>query len=348
MKPASVAPGANVAAEKQLRSRLRQLTKERQSLRQSEALWGASFRHSPIALCIVGAGDGTVRDVNDLFCQLTGYDRAELVGAPIAKLFAAGEANPFDHLQSFTADSVGEMPANYVAHSGDSRTAVWALQVIDVNHEQCAVAAVMDLSEWKKRELALSREAAGLAERVSALETENAQHLEHKQRLIAQVGDLLEQANQLKLDAAKLRQTQEELTMEIRRLREHASGLMAKHQAPKPAVSALRRLTALLSIDRRSLAAAAASHEPAAETVVEPHAAVSAAEPAPAPVALATAAIDAPQSVPEAAAPAPVAEAETPLARLSVGEAQLLNHIAALRHMAERIESEIGVAAAHN
>src|SRR5512140_79268 len=102
MKSAGVAPDANVAAEKQLRSRLRQLTKERQSLRQSEALWMASFRRSPVALCIVAVADGAVRDVNDLFCQLTGYDRAELVGAPIAKLFAAGDANPFEQLHSFT------------------------------------------------------------------------------------------------------------------------------------------------------------------------------------------------------------------------------------------------------
>ncbi|MBI5877630.1 MAG: PAS domain S-box protein [Chloroflexi bacterium] len=344
------------SVEKQLRAKLRELNKELRTLKQSQKLWTASFNYSPVALCIVSLQDGTVRDSNLLFSQLTGYAQDELRGTPVTRLFAAGAAHPFDPMPSQTSEPPLEMPAAFVARNGESRMAVWGVKVMEVSGEPCAVAAVMDLTNGRQREMALGREAAGLAMRISELESDKAQLLEHEQRFLGQIDSLKQETQQLKLDLIQARRSHEEFMAEARRLRENAGMLMNHRPSPKPATSALRRLTAVLRIDRRSVAEAdnlvAAAGEPDAAARPEPTAAIAAADTTPPAVEspidapIPGVAVDQPAVQPAPPVmPEPVlaqaTDTTTPVIRLSLSERQLTDHIAALRQMADRIDAEV-------
>jgi len=352
-------PATKAPAEKELRSRLRQAHKELAALKRSEALWTSSFRFSPAALCIVTLGDDTVRDVNKRFSEITGYPRESLIGQPVARLFASDAANPFAQADALAADSAASMPAAFVAYDGEAHSAIWQIQVAEVNKELCALATLTDLTDGHQRELALNRSAAELQHRISELESQNDVMRTHEERTLARIDAMVQETQQLKLDLVQSRRLFEELRAETQRMRERISNSLPPaantvRGQPGSAEKAFQRLTRMLrgkvaepgvgvtpddvAAPLAALPTFAADEPPAAPGAPEPDVV---AEPAPAPVqVIAAHAAPAEPEPPAVAAP----DRTTPVIRLPVSVEHLSAHIAALRQMADRIDAELGIA----
>lgn len=299
MKATTSPVSAAKNVEKQLRAKLRAVSKEGKALKRAEEQMSAAFRQCPVALCIVDMPEGRVLDANQRMSQLTGYAVEELAGQSVGLLVPAEAPSPFEQFRSATRESAAslEMSVPIKTKDGAERHAVWSLRSLTGGGAPCAVIAFTEPGDWAQKEYDLNRQAASLNEQIALLQSENADHLDQKERLVRQVGELVDQAAQLKMDAIKLRQMQHELTDELKRLKEHA-GLLIPMQPPAQAPAPL-----------------SSTAEPNGE------------EPEPAPAA---------------ESPAAAASDASNATRTAAPSDQLARHMAALREMAQRIESEIG------
>src|SRR5690606_5531412 len=70
--------------------------RDREALRQSEALFGKVFRASPAAISIHTVREGRYIEVNDRYCEVLGYPREEVMGGSVhgLTLWARPEDRP--------------------------------------------------------------------------------------------------------------------------------------------------------------------------------------------------------------------------------------------------------------
>ena len=87
-----------------------------QKLRENQAYNRGLIESSVDGLITVDPG-GTISDVNDRMCQMTGYGRAELVGTPFADYFTEPERARTGVLQTFEVGYVTEYALTLVARS---------------------------------------------------------------------------------------------------------------------------------------------------------------------------------------------------------------------------------------
>lgn len=124
------------------------------ALRSSEEKYSMAFQSSPDAIVISRLRDGCIIEVNDGFCNLTGYSRDETISNDSIALGLW--ANPEDRekivtqLHAFT--SVRDYEYDVRIKSGKTFRAQYSGEIINIGDEICMLSIIRDISERNRAE----------------------------------------------------------------------------------------------------------------------------------------------------------------------------------------------------
>lgn len=127
------------------------------ALRVSEQRFSKAFSASPNAMSVISGRDGVFLDVNDAFCEVSGYDRDELLGRTVRELGLVPD--PVD-LESVTRDLTEHIPVRNRevmgrTKQGELRAQLISLETVELNGEKCLLCATTDIMERHRAEAAL-------------------------------------------------------------------------------------------------------------------------------------------------------------------------------------------------
>lgn len=132
------------------------------ALKASEEKFARSFQSSPDALTISALDDGRLIEVNDVFCQMSGYAREEALGRSAEQLQIWVDLHDRQQIvqQLQETGSVRDFETLLRQRSGDILTCLLSAEAIELNGEPCMLVITRDVSERKRMEtdLRLSEE----------------------------------------------------------------------------------------------------------------------------------------------------------------------------------------------
>ncbi len=128
-----------------------------EALRLSEEKFSKAFASSPSAITITSLPDGRHIEVNESFCQFTGYTSEEIIGYTAVDLNLW--VNQEDRQSLFQILSSNSVVRNYEfsfrTKSGAVKTALLSAEIINLSGQECLVAISNDITERKQAEKAL-------------------------------------------------------------------------------------------------------------------------------------------------------------------------------------------------
>ncbi len=129
------------------------------ALRESEERSRLIFDTVPDSITITRVADGRYLQVNEYFCQLTGYSREETVGRTVADLnvFVNGQDRERFIREMLERGEVNEFEIQYRKKDGSLFTALLSARPIHYAGEDCLVAVVTDITKRKQMEEALRK-----------------------------------------------------------------------------------------------------------------------------------------------------------------------------------------------
>jgi PAS domain S-box-containing protein len=135
----------------------REITARKQSeeiLRQSEEKFYKAFHFSPDAIQITHPEDGVILDVNEGFCSLMGYSRAEALD--ISTLSLNLWVDPRDRQQMVESlrqnGQIRDQEYRFRAKSGRQITGLFSAEMVMLNNEARIISIVRDISQLKLRD----------------------------------------------------------------------------------------------------------------------------------------------------------------------------------------------------
>lgn len=123
-------------------------------LRFSEEKFQKAFLCTPDAVTIASCSDGRYIEVNEVFLQMTGYSRDEVIGKLSNELNLWVNEEEMNYMRSTLRD-YGHLPsfeAKFRMRSGEIRSCVLTGEIIEVSNEKCSLLFVHDITEQKKSE----------------------------------------------------------------------------------------------------------------------------------------------------------------------------------------------------
>ncbi|MBD1913563.1 MULTISPECIES: PAS domain S-box protein [unclassified Leptolyngbya] len=142
-----LAEGLNITSQKQIE----------EALRQSETLFSVAFHANPEPMTISTLEGDRLFEVNEQFCQITGYQRDDVIGRriPELNLWQTAEART----QMLEALQESGRLSNYEAtlrmQSGELRVGLLSAHIVEVNQQLCILSTIKDITERKQAEAAL-------------------------------------------------------------------------------------------------------------------------------------------------------------------------------------------------
>ncbi|MBE9115331.1 PAS domain S-box protein [Lusitaniella coriacea LEGE 07157] len=169
----------NRTLEQEVRLRTQQLEQEiaeRRSaeiaLRLSEEKFSKAFRSSPSAITITTVTDGQHVEVNETFCELTGYSPEEVLGSTTLDLNlwvnARDRQSLFEILQ--TKGSVRNYEFDFRTKSGEVKTALLSAEIITLLDQNCLLSISNDITGRIQSERALRQKNEELASTLEQLQ----------------------------------------------------------------------------------------------------------------------------------------------------------------------------------
>ena len=147
------------------------VTKDVTRLQRSEEKFSKAFRSSPVLTAISTIKEGRYIDVNDAFLATLGFSREEVIGRCVKELGLFSD--PQDRVAIVDVmDKQGYVRNVQVQYCGKNRKSLWGLFFADhitVSDEPCWLTAMMDVTDRKKAEEALSANNAVLDRNVTKL-----------------------------------------------------------------------------------------------------------------------------------------------------------------------------------
>lgn len=143
-----------------------------EALRLSEETFSKSFSASPSAITITRMADGRHLEVNETFCNLTGYTPGEVIGQTALELNlwvnSEDRQNLFQLLQ--TDGIVRNYEFDFRTKSGKILTALLSVEIIRIRGEDCLLAISNDITERKQAEQSLQHKNEELAHTLKQLQ----------------------------------------------------------------------------------------------------------------------------------------------------------------------------------
>jgi PAS domain S-box-containing protein len=145
-----------------------------EALRQSEERFSSAFRVSPVSIAISTVAEGRYLDVNESFLRLFGFPRDEVVGHTAAELDIWVNVDERSRIEKMLQErqSASGIESKFRTKSGDIRTALVFMELIDLGSEPCALSITHDMTDRLRLEAqlrqaqkmeAVGRLAAGVA-----------------------------------------------------------------------------------------------------------------------------------------------------------------------------------------
>ena len=126
------------------------------ALQQSEERFRKAFDTNLVGMAISRRGDGMYLEINRGFCEITGYERNELLGRTSQEMkFFSPEDREAMLSQLHQLGQVHNQELTFAAKSGQLRTIIYSSSLISIGHEQCLLSTMIDITERKKAEAAL-------------------------------------------------------------------------------------------------------------------------------------------------------------------------------------------------
>ncbi|MDY6937377.1 MAG: PAS domain S-box protein [Cyanobacteriota bacterium] len=142
------------------------------ALRLSEEKFAKAFRSSPNPITITTIANGRHIEVNEAFCEITGYTTEEVMGRTALDLNLW--VNPDDRHTLFqllsTKGEVRNYEFEFRTKSGRVRTALLSTEEIDLRGEKCLLSISNDITERKQAEQELQQRNEDLARTLQELQ----------------------------------------------------------------------------------------------------------------------------------------------------------------------------------
>lgn len=152
-----------------------------ESEREYRALRDKIFYASPAGVSITRVSDGRILEVNDAWCQLSGYGRGEAQGKTMDDLHLWEGRGPRVIPQAGTPGALPDQEVRLRQRGGETRTLLASVQQIYVESEACLLSVLIDITERKQTEQKL-REAKEHAEEMAQLKSTFLTNLTHEIR----------------------------------------------------------------------------------------------------------------------------------------------------------------------
>ncbi len=124
------------------------------ALLQSEERFAKAFNSSPASIAIAGISDGILYDVNDHWCDTTGYDKSEVIGKSVAELGLwqnyKDRARLVETLNR--QRTVRDFEGVLVNKANEARDCVFNGEIIDIDNEERLLLVFHDVTERKRAE----------------------------------------------------------------------------------------------------------------------------------------------------------------------------------------------------
>lgn len=138
-----------------LRREVRRRTRE---LAESEEKFATAFRASPDAIVMTTLQEGTILEVNDGFCQLTGHRRDEVIGKSSTEI---GWADPADRQRMIEAIGREGRLRNYqtvlLDSAGNHRQAIISSDRISLRGQACLLGVIRDVTVEHEQRAVIER-----------------------------------------------------------------------------------------------------------------------------------------------------------------------------------------------
>lgn len=126
--------------------------------KQLEERFKKSFYSSPVAISITRMNDGTIIDVNDAYCRLTGYSRAQLLGNNLISMGIISEQMRNQLVSELKKNNFirqAEIPLNM--RNDDQRIILLSVESYDIENEGFLLSTLLDITERKQYEQELTK-----------------------------------------------------------------------------------------------------------------------------------------------------------------------------------------------
>ncbi len=135
------------------------------ALRQSEEKFSKAFRASPSAITITRLSDSCYIEVNDSFCQLTGYTHEEAIGRTAIDLNIWVHPESRNQMIKLLAENgnICNYEFDFRTKHGDVRTALMSAETITLRGQKCLLALSHDITDRKQAEETLRQKNEELA-----------------------------------------------------------------------------------------------------------------------------------------------------------------------------------------
>jgi len=132
-----------------------------QALRSSEERFARYFHSHPIPGFITRVGDSRMIDVNEDFCALFGYSRDEVIGRTSLEVGLWVDPDDLERRRAAIARDgfIRDWEAEFRRKDGRTGNALLSVQQADVGGERCVITALLDITERKRSEALLTRQA---------------------------------------------------------------------------------------------------------------------------------------------------------------------------------------------
>ncbi len=127
------------------------------ALRESESRFRNLFDLSPQAIALTDVESGRILDTNDRFCELTGYDKEEVIGRTTTSLFySAGERERFLSEIKARGEVLG-LEMTFRAKGGDTLQALMFSRTVHLSRGPIILTIFLDVTQQKRLEAQLQQ-----------------------------------------------------------------------------------------------------------------------------------------------------------------------------------------------
>ena len=158
--------------------------------RRLERTYRELFESVSDGLVIHDPETGEIRDVNERFCEMNGYDRDELVGESIDVVTGPDHAYERAQERIRKAREEGAQLFEWRNRRKDGETfpVEVHLSVVDVRGEECVLASVRDITERKRREREYEQIFDGVTEGIAIQDPETGELLDANRAFVERLG----------------------------------------------------------------------------------------------------------------------------------------------------------------